>query len=98
MDVSLLVPLGIVVAAVLGALCALVTLSGAHSTARRADEGAGTDALFLCPKTDEFTHVRLGVDPAAGGATVLWCERFAGDQITCDRACFAWFRPLALQN
>lgn len=87
-----LVPAGIVAAALAIGIAAAVSLASARRPARRRD-AATTPARFLCPRSDEFTGVRLGLDPA-GRVTIAWCELFGDAPITCDRACLAAFRPL----
>jgi hypothetical protein len=44
-------------------------------------------ARVACPETGGVDRVRLAMDPVSGKPTVVWCERFDGHPITCERRC-----------
>jgi len=44
-------------------------------------------ARVACPETGGVDRVRLAMDPVSGKPAVVWCERFDGHPITCERRC-----------
>lgn len=81
----LLLPAGILIATIALGILAALSVAGSRPSASRT---AGVPAQLRCPMTGDLARVRIGVNLLTDSLSVLSCERFENDTITCACGCF----------
>ncbi len=81
------VAVAIVLAGTILMVASAFTLGAEEPPAATWEQAPAVPIKLWCPLAGEVTRVGLGLDPAARGLSVVWCDRFPGAPIECDRAC-----------
>jgi hypothetical protein len=81
------VAVAIIVAGTMLLLASVFTLGAEQPRAAARERAPAVPVKLWCPLASEVTRVGLGVDPGGSGLSVVWCDRFTGGPIECDRAC-----------
>lgn len=95
MSEGLIVPLGIVLAALVLGLASLLAILPLRSPVGRRVNGV--PVKLLCPVTGNLARVELELASAGSALEVVGCERFPSGPIECDRSCLPLREPAPVE-